>query len=370
MVVEVEQTDSGRLIIRDLRARDMMPAMCQEAGGSFYNVVATWCDRACRNASFGFCTSRSCAAEDVAADLVPTYIAWNVRKFLEDQKVPSAALWATLHAVSSWQLEEPERDSLGLRLGTLGRQMAPAEALLSVHTLWICGECHLQRYGAVGDGGYLMCDLADFEAPLAIYSYGIDGEDSWGHAVSAASGALLHQYDCFNQLAPAFAAGMSASDSAFHPACLSAVPGFHDGRRFQTLSQHLLENGHSEAPVASLLLKVDIEGREWEVFEALDPVVLAKFKQLVIEFHDPLLTHLLAIDELKMKALSNLLQHFVVVHVHANNFCIIPGLGGCLEVTFANRAIVEPSSCRKLRSSLLDAANFPDIPNVVVESLF
>jgi hypothetical protein len=39
-------------------------------------------------------------------------------------------------------------------------------------------NCTLKRFGAVNDGGYLLCENFTGEA-RSVYSYGIDGRDEW-----------------------------------------------------------------------------------------------------------------------------------------------------------------------------------------------
>ena len=81
-----------------------------------------------------------------------------------------------------------------------------------------------------------------------------------------------------------------------------------------TLSDMLCENGHSN--MQGLLLKMDVEGYEWEVLENIDPIVLEQFDQILIELHD-----LLDMDNSKriINCLKKLTDNHVVVHIHANN---------------------------------------------------
>merc|ERR1719265_2169783 len=112
-------------------------------------------------------------------------------------------------------------------------------------------------------------------------------------------------------------------------------------------------HGHREprSERGDLLMEMDIEGSEWEIFS--DPSIvpyLKQFQQIIVEFH--------AIGEeskieQQLQAMHNLLQNFVVVHVHGNNcFQCSPELQvnefhmpRYYEVTFVNRAILPAGSC-------------------------
>ena len=64
------------------------------------------------------------------------------------------------------------------------------------------------------------------------------------------------------------------------------------------------------------VLKIDIEGNEWEILASLQTATLLKFRQIVIELHDLLD---ISKSELKLKALNNLLKTHSPVVMHPNN---------------------------------------------------
>ena len=86
-----------------------------------------------------------------------------------------------------------------------------------------------------------------------------------------------------------------------------------------------------------LFVKMDIEGAEYRVLPTL-LADAARITGIAIEFHN---TDLLW--ERLYEQLQLLLQHFVVVHAHGNNF-VRPTAGStlprALEVTFANRSLI------------------------------
>src|SRR5262249_47523072 len=94
----------------------------------------------------------------------------------------------------------------------------------------------------------------------------------------------------------------------------------------------------------NILVKMDIENDEWTTFDATPPEILARFSQIVVEFHilnDPLYSYWRQLYARVFKKISDL---YAVVHVHANNNGTFINVGNVMipnvfEVTFANRSI-------------------------------
>jgi len=63
-----------------------------------------------------------------------------------------------------------------------------------------------------------------------------------------------------------------------------------------------------------VLIKMDIEGSEYEVVDSWKDSTLRKIKQFVIEFHNPYEQH-------KLKTLQKLLKYHTILHIHGNNCC-------------------------------------------------
>merc|ERR1712176_1048912 len=76
--------------------------------------------------------------------------------------------------------------------------------------------------------------------------------------------------------------------SHFHDECLVHYDGPQGKVHYaqETLKTHLHTNGHSK-PGDQLLLKLDVEGAEWEVLSRADPADLRQFRQIVAELHEP-----------------------------------------------------------------------------------
>lgn len=214
-------------------------------------------------------------------------------------------------------------------------------------------NCALRRYGERHDGGYLMCgNLLGHVG--AGYSYGISGYDGWGCDVARQTGATVHQYDCFDTRRPACPGGRTV----FHPECVGTEPLTRDGRSFDSVANQVARNGDAER---RSVLKIDVEGAEWDVFLNLPDPVLARIDQLVVEFHG-------TEEERFLAAVRRLKRHFHVAHLHFNNYAcattIAPFPAGAYEVLFVSRRLgaVDRRGGPVERSSL-DSPNARDRPD-------
>jgi Methyltransferase FkbM domain len=110
-----------------------------------------------------------------------------------------------------------------------------------------------------------------------------------------------------------------------------------------------------------VFIKMDIEGNEYRVFNEL-VTNSSRIVGACVEFHD--------IGPLRPvfdKAIKTLLSHFVIAHVHPNNYGQIAedGLPDILEITFVNRRLVDEN---RRRSNIyvpeLDQPNDPERPDL------
>jgi len=120
---------------------------------------------------------------------------------------------------------------------------------------------------------------------------------------------------------------------------------------------------------ASVILKIDIESAEWEVFDACPSSDLARFSQILVEFHD----FDRATDPYWLmrasRVMKKLKSHFGIYHVHGNNWSPMAVIGnvyfpGTLEVSFASRTRYEFEPTRELFPTRLDAPNNPLRPDL------
>ena len=166
-------------------------------------------------------------------------------------------------------------------------------------------QCTMGRWGRAFDGGYTVClNLVDDIA--AVYSYGIEGEDSFGCDASAALQVPVHQYDCFDTTRVTCATG---GTPVFHEECVGRQTDVRDGRAFDSVVQQVQRNGHTGE---RLLVKMDIEGAEVESLLAMDEHELSWMNQLILEIHS-------VTDSETLALLQHLKGVFYIADVHYNN---------------------------------------------------
>lgn len=187
------------------------------------------------------------------------------------------------------------------------------------------------RLGEAADGGYVCID--DFSGYDTAFSFGIHDGISWDRD-AADLGLTIHQFDhTVTDPAPddrrmVFEAKQIARTSGSHTQSLGDLIRRYDKGR--------------DRP--NIILKMDIEGAEWDVFDATSGEALSRLGWIVCELHyfQGLVEreHRDLID----RALQKLSRRFAAVHVHSNVWggysnianTVIPNV---IEVTFANRAI-------------------------------
>ena len=213
-------------------------------------------------------------------------------------------------------------------------------------------NCELKRFGEPHDGGYPLC-VNLLGAVKAGYSYGISGYDGWGCDVSRQLHVPVHQYDCFDLRAPSCPGG----STVFHGECVGTTRSTEDGRPFDTLSDQFAHNGHDATP---LVMKIDVEGAEWDSFLLAPDSVFTHIDQLDVEFHH--------VDDPKYVAtMRRLKQFFYIAHVHYNNASCDPALGPfpswAFEVLLVSKRIAVTDGVPAPPTPGLDAANNPAWPD-------
>ena len=194
-------------------------------------------------------------------------------------------------------------------------------------------NCELRRFGEPHDGGYVMCANL-LGAVQSGYSYGISGYDQWGCDISRTLAVPVHQYDCFDLHRPACPGGKTT----FHAECIGPEPKTIEGRLFDTLDNQFDKNGDGARRV---VVKMDVEGAEWDTFLRAPDAVLDRIDQLSVEFHG-------ASDERYIAAVLKLKRFFYVANLHFNNYSCQDGLAPfpswAYEVLFVSRRLGVPAA--------------------------
>lgn len=187
---------------------------------------------------------------------------------------------------------------------------------------------HLTRVGESGDGAYIMLD--DFEVCDTAYSFGIGGNISWDEWM-AGQGLDVHCYDHTIERLP-----KSNNKLKFHKAGISGMDRIHKN----LFSMETLLRGNSHMDKKGIILKMDVEGAEWDFINSASSDVLRQFSQITLELHG-------LADEANegkiIPALEKMNMTHQAVWVHGNNSggeqragdVVIPRL---LEITYADRA--------------------------------
>jgi len=212
-------------------------------------------------------------------------------------------------------------------------------------------NCTLRRFGGVNDGGYLMCEnlISGIESA---YSYGIGNEDNWGCEVSQKVGVGIHQYDCFAPHRPTCPNGRLV----FHNECIGPKAETIDSHPFDTLANQIAKNGDTGK---RLLVKMDVEGAEWESLMAMPNEVLEKIDQLPMELH--------YVDKPRFaEVIRKLKQTFYLVSVHFNNYrCaddLDPFPSEAFQVLFVNKrlGVLDLAGPAHQPGSPPDAPDYPE----------
>lgn len=215
-----------------------------------------------------------------------------------------------------------------------------------------CGH-DLIRIGGAADGGYLLPD--DLEGISACFSPGVDYTVSFDLEMA--------QRGIRSRMADASVDGIGSD----HPLLTfeKLFIGPETSGNVTSMSDWInrLEPGQ-----ADLLLQMDIEGAEYDALLAMDSKDLARFRIIALELHD-LEEAFFPEGHARITAFMDRLQeHFVICHLHPNNFYAPVHLDGIafpslLELTLLRRDRLRADPTAVTLPHKLDAPNVPDKPD-------
>jgi hypothetical protein len=184
------------------------------------------------------------------------------------------------------------------------------------------------RFGTAHDGGYILLD--DFLGISTTLSFGVENNADFDLAIADRVGCVL-QFDHTIDKSP-----VSDPRLTWVRKKISAISSDTE-ESIVSIVDRLAKKEND------LILKIDIEGDEWPLFDATPPEYINRFRQIVGEFHgfewlhDPYYGGRIA------RVLEKLAKTHALVHVHANNYAGAANIAGILipavlEITFVNRS--------------------------------
>lgn len=193
--------------------------------------------------------------------------------------------------------------------------------------------CELTRLGNTHDGGYVMLNHFTYQNKIA-YSFGISDDISWDKEMSE-RGIEVFMYDHtidfpmnLNENMHFSKTGLCGSDKK-------------NNENLKTIEELIYKNNHEHED--RMILKVDIEGDEYDFLRNVNENILKKFDQIVMEMHfvtDCDLT------ETIVNAFRKLNKTHYLVHIHGNNYSHIryvnnDAISDSIEVLYVNKDLYE-----------------------------
>lgn len=212
------------------------------------------------------------------------------------------------------------------------------------------------RLGRNADGGYIMVDnLDDIDTA---YSLGIFDDVSWDLEMANRDIPVI-QYDCSIDRPPVEhrhftfykkrIAGVRSPDLG-----LESIEGIVDSHKH-----------HGK----KLILKMDIEGSEWDVLDAIHENTLKLFDQVLLEVHDFRRIPEYEFRERAIRVFKKLNLSHTPVHVHANNIARVVKLvdfyfSDALELTYVRTDNYSFTECNEVFPGPLDRPNNSNLPDI------
>ena len=178
---------------------------------------------------------------------------------------------------------------------------------------------NLKLFGLLRDGSYVLTD--DLKDITIAYSFGIDGEISFDLKI-ADEGIDVYMYDPyiyrlhFPNLNKSpnkdFRNDINYYQKKFHFFKIGIADSHSHKANMKTLEAILKENGHMDQK--NMILKMDIEGAEWNVLRELSEDILQKFKYITLELHIPEKP-----EEYHADIFKKLSKHHQVIYIRCNN---------------------------------------------------
>ena len=186
---------------------------------------------------------------------------------------------------------------------------------------------NLKRYGAKNDGGYVL--YSGFSPLTTVISCGIGDNASFDFDV-ADEVSEVYMYDHTIDSVEKLKTNMQFFKLGID---IKSIENFITIK--EITNKYRLHN---------IILKLDIEGMEWDILDNLSDELLLIFDQVAVEFHN--LFQLAQIEKfnLYIRVLEKMSKYFSVINIHPNNWggsrivCGVP-LADTFEITFLSKQV-------------------------------
>jgi len=184
------------------------------------------------------------------------------------------------------------------------------------------------RIGRTLDGGYPLFNHRLSEI-TSTFSYGISDDVSFEQDFTNHSDSIIYMYD--------------------HT--INGLPDTHPQFRFikeagssENFIKHITETGNLGKK--TLVLKMDIEGHEWELFKNVPLEILSCFEQIVVEIHNLefLENQYFGFIGMSHDEMADILEKlntlFYLGHIHGNNFGGIKDIPNTVECSYIRKDLL------------------------------
>lgn len=204
-----------------------------------------------------------------------------------------------------------------------------------------------------GDGGYVMLDR--FSPNQKIFSYGIGGTVDF-ELEFADRGHDVFMFDHTIEKLP-------QSHSRFAYSKEGVAGTDQPDASLYSISHHVARYSIDET---NMILKMDVEGAEWDALGAATPNLLCRFEQITLEAHDFWRLSDPGFRESVAAVLEKLARDFTLFHVHSNNYadlCFVDGLVVCpvIELSYVRSDLVRRLPTATVYPTPLDPPNNPRV---------
>jgi hypothetical protein len=199
------------------------------------------------------------------------------------------------------------------------------------------------RLGRSSDGGYIVFNH-NLENITHALSYGISGDVSFDLDFTKYSKSFVYMFDHTIDSLP-----------VSHPQFIFIKePG-----SLSTCIKHITDINVNKSN--KLLLKMDIEGHEWEIFKNLPLELLSVFEQIVIEFHNLEFLQNQYFDFINMSqndmadVFNRINTLFYLGHIHGNNCGGMKDVPNTIECTYIRKDLLQsPPSIETISYPILN----------------